>query len=169
METKVPFYNVINILVPGLVFVGASAFFFLDEVMDLVARFSALESMGFEVLFTIAALAIAYEVGYIIFRIGAVIIEPLLKKIFEWRAYDKFTAAKKAGAKSLDMLSREYAYARTHITLFVAISIIASTQKHWIIMGFSIGCVMLFTVMARSHIKKIVITVDTYMATNNED
>ena len=154
METKVPFYNVVNILLPGLVFIGLNVFIFLDEVKDLVVKITALESVGLEVLLTIASLAVAYEVGYIIFRAGAAVIEPLLEKMFGWRDYGDSVAAQKAGAKSLDMLSLEYGYARTRITLFIALAIITGMRTRWVFMVLCLLCVVLFTLTARGHIEK---------------
>jgi len=163
METKVPFYNVVNILIPGLVFIGASAFLFLDKIKDLAINITTLGSTSLEVLLTVASFAIAYEVGYIIFRLGAAIIEPILKKMFGWREYSEFVAARKAGAESLDTLSREYGYARTHITLFVALVLIAAIRAQWMMMSICLIFVILFTLTARGHIKKIIATVDRYL------
>lgn len=168
MDIKVPFYSIINILMPGLVLTGSIIFLFLDEVADLILRIASLENIGLEILLTVVALAIAYEVGYIIFRLGASVIEPILKKVFGWVSYDKFVAAKKSGATSLDMLSREYSYARTHIVLFIAMSILTGLREHWIIMGLCIACVILFVITARNHINKIITTVEIYLSQIND-
>jgi len=163
LEAKVPFYSIINILVPGLIFIGAGVFAFFDDVAEMVARIAALDNVGFEILLTVASLAVAYEIGYIIFRLGAAIIEPLLKKMFGWATYEKYVEARKAGAKSLDMLSREYGYSRTHISLFLALAILMGLQKHWILMGVCIVFVLLFVLSARSYIKKTIDTVNVYL------
>lgn len=163
METKVPFYNVINILLPGLAFIGACIFLFLDYIKCFAIQITSIESAGFEVLLTVATLAIAYEVGYIIFRLGAVIIEPILKKMFGWTEYKNFVAAQKAGATSLEMLSREYGYARTQITLFIALSIVSGIRFQWWLLSVCVVCVILFTLTVRGHIKKIATTVNKYL------
>ena len=160
MEVKAPFYNVVNILLPGLVFIGASVLIFLDDFIDIAERIIAIGSAGLEALLTIAVLAIAYQVGYIIFRLGAMFIEPLLKKMFGWTSYGEFVEVQKAGR--LDMLSREYAYARTHIALFIALAVMAGIRAHWIPMILCLLCVALFALTARGHIKKIAITVNSY-------
>jgi len=166
LETKVPFYTVINILLPGLVFIGVNVFLFFDIVSGWIATISGVESFGFEFLLTLAALAVAYEVGYIIFRIGAIIVEPILKKLFGWEPYEKFVEAKKAGAKSLDMLSQEYGYARTHISLFFLLLILVGIQKHWILLCICVMCFVIFTLAARSFIKKIIKTINVYLSQN---
>ena len=164
METKVPFYHVVNILLPGLVFIGACLFLFIDEIQVLFrAVLSPDDSIGFEVLVTVSCLAIAYEAGYIIFRLGAVLLDSALRKLFGGRDYLLFVAAKKAGATSLDMLSREYAYARTHIVLFILLAIVMGVSKHWLLFLVCISCITLFTLTARGHTKKIAVTIDKYL------
>lgn len=163
MEIKVPFYNVVNILLPGLTFIGTCAFLFLDKIKILVSAITTLGSAGLEVLLTVASLAIAYEVGYIIFRIGATLIEPILKKMFGWAEYKDYVAAQKAGAKSLEMFSREYGYARTQITLFIALAIVAGLEAQWWLLTVCVLCVMLFVLTARGHIKKTITTVNKYL------
>ena len=163
VETKIPFYNVINIFLPGLAFVGSIVLLFLDEVKTIVVAFSDLGSAGLEILISASCFAIAYEIGYIIFRIGAIAIEPLLKRLFGWTPYEQFVDAEKTGAKSLDMLSREYAYARTQITLFIALAIATGVSKHWGFLSVSIICILLFVLTARGHMKKIATTTKIYI------
>lgn len=162
VETKVPFYNIVNILLPGLTLVGSVILLFLREIESIITMLSGIGSAGLEVLMSISCFAIAYEVGYVLFRFGAIAIEPLLKKIFGWTSYEQFVAAQKAGAKSLAMLSREYAYARTHIALFIALAIATGISKHWYLMSATIICVLLFAITARGHMKKIAATVKKY-------
>jgi len=169
METKVPFYNIVNIFLPGLVFIGSFILLFLNETKELANSVVSLDNIGLEVLITVSCFATTYEIGYIIFRIGAVMIEPILKKLFGWAIYDHFVEAKKMGAeKSLEMLSREYGYARTQITLFVFLSIITGIKKHWILLGVCVLCVVLFLFTARGHIKKTITTVNKYLPENNK-
>lgn len=163
VETKIPFYNVVNIFLPGLTLVGAVILLFLKDVESIVATVSKLDSTGLEVLISVSCFAIAYEVGYILFRLGAIVIEPILKKMCGWTPYDQFVAAQKAGAKSLDMLSREYAYVRTHIALFLVFAIATGLSKHWWLLGASVVGILLLLLTARGHIKKIGTTIKKYI------
>ena len=167
LETKIPFYNVVNIFLPGLAFVGSVVLLFPDKVRSVTLTLLEAGSAGLEVLVLICCFAIAYEVGYIIFRFGAVVVEPLLKKLFGWTPYEQFVAAQKAGAKSLNMLSREYAYSRTQITLFIALAGATGISKHWGLLFISIICAILFVLTARGHMKKIAITVKKYAEPQN--
>ena len=162
IETKMPFYNFVNIFLPGIAFIGICILLFFDNIKDQVTSITHLGSTGIEILISVACFAIAYEVGYILFRLGAIAVEPLLKKLFGWTQYDMFVAAKKAGANSLDMLSREYGYARTQIILFLSLSVLMAVKSQWIILGVCLLCVVIFILTARGHIKKIAITVEKY-------
>lgn len=78
-------------------------------------------------------LAISYEIGLIINRIGSVVLEPLFKKIhlipFD-NDYKKFNKVKKE-YPIMETLSREYALSRTSIVLFlvlIAISILGENK-----------------------------------------
>ena len=165
MEAKVPFYNIVNIFLPGLVLVGSCVLLFFYEMLPLIAAVSGLGSAGLEILLTVSLFAIAYEVGYIIFRLGAIAIEPILKKMFGWVDYKDFVAASKTSDQAhekLDMLSREYGYVRTQITLFIALVLLSGVREHWWIMAACVFCVVLFLLSGRGHMKKIQIAVTQY-------
>ncbi|MDR0920366.1 MAG: hypothetical protein LBM93_14165 [Oscillospiraceae bacterium] len=158
MEIKVPFYNIINIFLPGLVLLGAVVLLFLDKVKVLVQEITDIGSAGLEVLVTVSLFAIAYEAGYIIFRIGSIVIEPILKKLFVWTEYSDFIAAKKSSDKAhdkLETLSREYAYSRTHITLFLILIILSGVRSLWWIAFLCVLILALFIVTVRGHMKRI--------------
>ena len=167
METKVPFYNAVNIFLPGLVLVGCAVFLFLDDIKSPVKAITELGSTGLEVLVTISLFAVAYEIGYIIFRFGAIGIEPILKKAFGWADYKDFVAAGKTSEKAhkkLETLSREYSYARTQIVLFVILSVLAGTKMHWWLVVGCLLCVAVFTLTACGYMKKIQTAVTQYLA-----
>lgn len=170
METKVPFYNIVNIFLPGLVLIGSCMLLFFNEAKNIAKAVTDLGSTGLEVLVTVSLFAIAYEVGEIIFRFGAIVIEPLLKKMFGWAHYEDFIAAGKTSEKAhdkLDMLSREYAYARTQIALYIMLSILAGIREQWWLMDCCILFILLFTLTSNNHMKKIKMSVIEYLAINN--
>jgi len=169
METKVPFYNIVNIFLPGLVLIGSCVLLFLDEVKTLAKAVTDLGSTGLEVLVTVSLFAVAYEIGYIIFRLGSAVIEPILKKMFGWADYKDFIAAGKTSEKAydkLDMLSREYGYARTQITLCIVLAVLTGNREHWWLMICCILCAILFTSTARGHMKKTQVAVTKYLTAN---
>ena len=168
METKVPFFSIVNVFLPGLVFMGSCVLLFIDETKTAVDSIATLNSTGFEVLITASCFAIAYEAGYIIFRLGAIVIEPLLKKMFGWTEYGNVVEARKAGAeKSIDRLSREYAYTRTRITLFILLFLVTGVRACWIFSGICVLCVVVFVLTAGGHLSKIITTVEKYQTESN--
>ena len=179
MEIKVPFYNIVNILLPGLVLIGSGVLLFLGEANGIAAQISQLGSVGLEVLVTVSLLAIAYEAGYIIFRLGAVAVEPILKKMFGWADYNNFIKAGKTSEKAhdkLEMLSREYGFARTQIMLFVILitltvakSILAKNPLILILTAICTGCGVLFIVTAGGQMKRTQKAVTQYLTSGTAE
>jgi hypothetical protein len=172
METKVPFYNIVNIFLPGLVLFGSFVLLFLEKVKTFAQAVTNLGSMGLEVLVTVSLFAVAYEIGYIVFRLGSVAIEPILRKMFGWVEYSNFIAAGKTSEKAfekLEMLSREYSYARTQITLFIALAVLTGIRRHWWFMVICIACLVLFTITARDHMIKTQKAVKQYLTASRSE
>ena len=171
MEIKAPFYNLVNIFMPGLVFIGSCILLFLNEMKSIVGTITGIGNTGFDVIVTVSCFAIAYEVGYILFRLGAVFIEPILRRMFGWSDYNDFIAVGKTSEnayKKLDMLSREYGYARTQILLFVVLSILTGIRAHWWIMGICICCIVLFAATACGHMKRLQKAVKKYLTAQSK-
>ncbi|MDR0696328.1 MAG: hypothetical protein LBF68_02115 [Christensenellaceae bacterium] len=166
MEAKVPFYNIVNIFLPGLVLIGSCVLLFLDEVKTLVDKVTNIGSAGLEVLITVSLFAIAYEVGYIMFRLGSAIVEPILKKTFGWADYNDFIKAGKSSDKAhdkLETLSREYAFARTQVMLFIALAVLTGIRMQWWFMGICVAVAVLFVCTARGHMKRTQKAVTQYL------
>lgn len=81
MQIKVPFYNLVNIFLTGLIFLGICVTIFPDVLLKLLkSEIMSSVNTGSEIILTTCTFAIAYEIGLIINRIGSVILEPFLKK-----------------------------------------------------------------------------------------
>jgi hypothetical protein len=118
----------------------------------------------------VSLFAVAYEIGYILFRLGSMIIQPMLEIMFGQTEYTDFIAAENTSEKAhtkLETLSREYVYARTQITLFIALVALTAIQSQWWIMCVCIMCVSLFIMSARGYMKRIKKAVTQYLATIN--
>jgi hypothetical protein len=92
--------------------------------------------------------------------------------MFGWAEYKDFITAGKTSEKAhqkLEMLSREYGYTRTHLTLFMVRALLTGIQTHWWIMGACILFVVLFTITARGHIKKTQDAVNHYLPANGNE
>lgn len=159
MEIKIPFYNILNMFLTGLVFIGGCAIIFPEYALAVLNN-DIVRSLGTgpEIVITVCAFAVAYEVGLIINRIGSVIIEDFLK----WRKLIPFNDdyllfnEKKKQYPIMNTLSREYALSRTGIALFLSLLVLAAVALKW---QLAIGCAVITAVYylsCRKHSAKIV-------------
>ena len=159
MKTKIPFYNILNMFLTGLVFIGGCLLFFPECALSLFNN-EIVKSLGTgpEIVVTVCAFAIAYEVGLFINRVGSVIVERFLK----WREWIPFNDDyvlfnnKKKKYPIMSILSREYALSRTGIALFFALLILALVAHKW---PAAIACaivVLIYYLSCRKHAAKIV-------------
>lgn len=158
METKVPFYNVLNMLLIGLILIVGVCLAFPDLAINLIANDVVVGlSAGGNVILTAFVFAVAYEVGYLINRLGSVVLEELLKKtkLIPYNDdYRKYNEVKKE-YPAMDILSREYASSRTNIMLFLIIMLVEAFAKKFILALIAFACVTLFFFSCRKHAKRI--------------
>ena len=73
MEVKIPFYNILNMLLTGLVFIAAFLFILPDcQMSGEVVEFGKLIISLPDVISTVLFFAVAYEIGLVINRVGSV-------------------------------------------------------------------------------------------------
>ena len=163
MEIKIPFYNIVNMLLTGLVFVGGLIIIFPQYAIQLIqSDFYEKLKTGPEVILTICIFAIAYEIGLIINRIGSVIIEPFLKKFKLIPFNDDYTLFndKKKDYPILGTLSREFALSRTSIALFLMLSVVSILNKCCVIFISCFFITIVFYLSCKKHSSKIVELMD---------
>lgn len=159
MEIKIPFYNILNMLLTGLVFSGCYVLIDPDWAItifknEIIHNLTA----GPEIVITVCFFAITYEIGLIINRFGSLVIEYLMKKIPLIPFNDNYVLFndKKKEYPIMDILSREYALSRTGISLFFILSIIALIRCRLILalVFFTVSIIYFFS--CRKHASKIV-------------
>ena len=159
MEVKIPFYNLVNMFFAGLVFMGGCAVIYPNYVVSILTS-GVISSIGAEpeIVITVCAFAVAYEVGLIINRIGSVLVEPALKKIKAIPFNDDYVKfnEKKKEYPILNTLSREFAVSRTGIALFVILMILALCDMNKAFSGIFAVTVLIYFLSCRKHAKKIV-------------
>lgn len=159
MEIKVPFYNVLNMFLTGLVFIGGCLIIFLDTA---VAFFNSdiIKSLGTvpEIVITICTFAAAYEVGLLINRTGSVILEPLLKRTKLIPFNDNYTLfnQKEKEYPIMNTLSREYALSRTGIVLFLSLLILSAAKEKCSLVAICAVITGIYFLSCRTHARKIV-------------
>ena len=159
MEVKVPFYNIVNMFLTGLVFLGAVVFLIPETAIEVLdSPFIAKASAGSDLVGVVCVFAIAYEAGLIVNRIGSVLIEWCLRKL-KWIPFDddyaKFNR-KQEKHRIMQTLSREYALSRTGIALFLILAILALFSRKPLFAIFAFFIAMIYLVSCRKHAKKIV-------------
>lgn len=157
MENKIPFYNIVNMLLTGLIFSGILIILFAHDIVDLYQNLNIKEfSFAFITIITFSFFAIIYEVGMIVNRLGSLLEEPLkyFKLIPFDNDYKKFNERKKE-YPILSTLSREYSLSRTSIMLFLIIAILTFIKLHY--WGFlPLAICLLFYFSCRKYAKKII-------------
>jgi hypothetical protein len=162
MDTKIPFYNLLNMFLIGLIFTGCCIVLFNEQVLCFIKSdiFKSIKeiNVGFETVITISFFAVIYEIGFIINRIGS-LIESLLKKCpvllpFD-NDYKKFSERKKE-FPIMTTLSREYALSRTSISLFFLMTVISCFCYNWVFVAIMFLLTILFYFSMRKHASKIV-------------
>ena len=159
MEIKIPFYNILNMFLTGLVFIGGCVIIFPEYVLS-VLNTEVIKNLGAgpEIIVTVCSFATAYEIGLIINRIGSVIIEDFLK----WRKWIQFNDdyalfnEKKKQYPIMGTLSREYALSRTGIALFLVLFILASIAHKCPIANACAVVAFVYYLSCRKHSSKIV-------------
>ena len=159
MEIKIPFYDILNMLLSGLVFVGGCVFIFPDTAItflssDIVKNLGA----GPEIMVVVCVFAIVYEIGLIINRIGAVILEPFLKSTKLIPFNDDYTLfnQKKKEYPIMSTLSIEYALSRTGVTLFLLLLILSAGTAKWSLVFISAIITGIYFVSCRKFAGRIV-------------
>ena len=159
MEIEIPLYDLLNRFLIGLVFIGCVFLINISSVKPYLKKdyFETL-SAGSEIIITIVIFAISYEIGLVINRIGSIAIEPLLKAThlipFD-DDYKRFNTAKKQ-YPIMDTLSREYAFSRTSITLFVILTILSLLGENKLLSILFIMLVLVFVLSCKRFAGRIV-------------
>ena len=160
MEVKIPFYHVLNMFLTGLIFVAGLMMVYPDSAVtllqsDIVANIDTVP----EIIVTVCVFAAAYEIGLIINRIGAVIVEPVLKAINAIPFDDDYVKynEKKKEYSIMNTLSREFALSRTGMALFGMLLSLAVYEKKKLLIGLFLIVVIVYFLSFRKYAHKIVI------------
>lgn len=160
-----PFYNVVNMLLMGIVFIGGLVFL----IPDLMARFFVYVNhyhVDSKLVYTVF-IAFSYMAGFLVSRVGS-FIESCMRhkkdknaKFYQipWRDYNLYCTARDK-EPFLNDLSREYGFARNSTALVLLLAILAGVNQDWC---YLIGLVILFGLFyfaTQKHARKIVKRVD---------
>ena len=136
MNITIPFYEIVNRFLLGLIFVAGIALFHVQEIENWLST-ETVQTLtiptGLETVATACFFAVIYEIGYIINRISSVLTEELLIRIKVWPKRSDYVQFNKAKEhyKILPVLAREYDFCKGQITLFSVLIIYAVIQRIW--------------------------------------
>lgn len=157
MEIKISTYDFFNKFILGLVFTGVVIFAYRQDLTSSIEVFQAIKENTIVItVFSISALAIVYEIGIIINRLGS-ILEDLLRKthiipfIDDYKRFNE----KKKEFPIMNVLSREYALSRNSVVLFLLISILTFIRFGWFGL-IPLAIMLMFYYSCWKYAKKIV-------------
>ena len=155
-----PFYNLLNMLLTGVVFLVGIIPLYPSELTEFVLLEQNMKcDAAQEVVIVMLFIAATYEIGLILNRIGSVFAEPIfktLKIIYFSSPYSDYARASNAFPK-LEVLSREYALSRTSTIEFFLLSMWSASISKFFLFSIYLAIAILFLFSCRKHSKKILI------------
>ena len=162
MKDKIPFYNIVNMFFVGAVFSMCLAILLRSYIpFDWIKENAELLS-DWSVLISAVLLIAMYELGFIINRMGSIIIAPLYshKKLKKFRIWPKenygidVSEIAQVNPRFQSMIT-EVNVMRTHILMYMLLSIISLFSPYkWMSLVF-LGLVILFVLGGKKHNNKI--------------
>ena len=157
MKEKIPFYNIVNMSFVGCVFVIFMTPFFIDAIdLDAVKKYGEILS-DWTAIISVVAIAAMFEIGFIINRLGSIIIEPLyvILKIWPREKYDaKIPEISQSNAKFQSMIT-ELNLMRSHIMICLIILIAALFLGKFLYALSMFALICVFSFGGRKHNTKI--------------
>lgn len=157
MKEKIPFYNIVNMFFVGCVFVIFMIPFFIDAIdLDAVKKYGEILSDWTAIISVVAIIAM-FEIGFIINRLGSIIVEPLyaILKIWPREKYDaKVSEISRSNAKFQSMIT-ELNLMRSHIMICLIILIVALFLGKFLYALSMFALICIFSLGGRKHNTKI--------------
>jgi hypothetical protein len=160
MESKIPFYNLVNMFLIGIVFISGCFIAFKNEMTTAIISAypftTILKEFNFTFIFSVIITTLAYMAGLIINRFSSVVVEEILIlcKIISnhEKDYKRFNDCRKENT-FLYTLSREYGLSRGNFTLWFLLAILFACSTHYLlaIMSFCIASIFIVSVIKFSN------------------
>ena len=155
MNTTIPYYEIINRFLLGLLLAAGVALFHVQEIMNLLSS-ETVQSLtiptGLETVATVCLFAVIYEIGYIINRISSVVTEEFLILIRVWPQRSNYVQFNKKSEhhKKPSILGREYDVCKGQITLCFILMSYSAIQRCFY---FELFCSLFIIILVFSGIK----------------
>ena len=168
MSEKIPVYHIINMFFVGAVFtIFLSAICFKYLPIEWIMENSDFLS-DWTIIISAAILIIMYEVGFIINRMGSVLIAPLYTKLKIWpkQAYAADISKLEQDNPRVQSMVNEMTLMRSHIMMSILLIIPVVVCIKWYWAGINILAIIIFTLGGRRHNTKINIIRKQFMDQN---
>ena len=147
MKDKIPFYETVNMFFVGTVF-SITLFILLFDKIQYSDSIKALIKYceKWSVVIGVAAIAMMFEIGLILNKIGSLVLTPLLSKFKIWPRKEDYTDISEIEKErpKFRSLNIELHVIRTHIIMCIILSIVAIIVKKWFFLIAFIPLIVLF-------------------------
>lgn len=149
MSTTIPYYEIINRFLLGLLLAAGIAIFHVHEIMNWLST-ETVQGLtipaGLETVATVCLFAVVYEIGYIINRISSVVTEEFLIRIKVWPQRSNYVQFNKKSEhhKKPSILGREYDVCKGQITLYFILMSYSAIQRCF---SFELFCCLFIIIL----------------------
>lgn len=157
MKDKIPFYNIVNMFFVGAVFSFCLAILLFEYIpFDWIQKNAELLS-DFSILVSAILLIAMYELGFIINRMGSIIVAPFYKKIKLWPVgqYGIDVSELAQINPRFQSMITELNLMRSHIMMCLLLLVISLSMKKWMWSGVFVLLIVVFTLSGKKHNTKI--------------
>ncbi len=152
MKEKVPFYEVANMFFTGAAFTVVLILIVFDHP-NFNTRISELSSLfkDWSVVVSAALLIVMYEIGFILNKLGSVLLGKSLEKLRIWprESYDISVSQLEEKNSKFKSLNTELHVTRTHIIMYLILSIVSVFFKKWILLVIFLLIAVMFLFAGR--------------------
>lgn len=133
MKEKIPFYEIATMFFTGAAFSLVMTFLLYDKIsFEKMKDFLSL-SENWTAIISIVLLVAMFEIGFILNKSSAVLLNKLLKKIWPHEEYSIKVSQLEEENKKFKNLNRELHVIKSHILMYIILSITAFCIKKWIL------------------------------------
>lgn len=162
MKDKIPFYNIVNMFFVGSIFSLCLTILLREYIPLNWIKENAELLSDWSILISVVLLIAMYEVGFIINKMGSVIIEPIYrgekrKKFKIWPKDDygiDVSEIEQINPRFQSMVT-ELILMRSHIMMCLILLVVTISRCEWIWSVVLVLLIVLFTLGGRKHNEKI--------------
>ena len=157
MKDKIPFYNIVNMFFVGAVFTFFSVLLLYEQIpIDKIITYSDFLS-DWSVIIGVVLLVIMFELGFIINRLGSIIVAPILSKLKIWQKDPYGIDVSKISQRNQKFQSMitELVLMRSHVMMFIILFVMSLICSKYILSIFFATMIVVFILGGKKHNDKI--------------